>query len=223
VDRGYVCTLSALVIKSTTAHLFHVGDARIYRLRDKTLEQLTVRSQRAGEIIQRLRDYTRKTAPRQTPVSANTLVREVAHFIESEARQLQVALQLELSNPLPLALADPIQIQQVVLNLMRNAIEAMDEVPADQRTLTIRTAPTGANAVEVAVSDTGPGLSAEAFERLFHPFFTTKPQGMGLGLSISQSIVAAHQGRLWATPNTGPGVTFHFTLPVAVQGVRHGR
>ncbi len=116
-------------------------------------------------------------------------------------------------------LADALQVQQVILNLVRNALEAMSDGDGKTRTLMIsaRAVP---KAVEIAVQDSGPGLPLDALDQLSHPFFTTKPDGLGLGLSISQSIVEAHGGRLWATANAGPGVTFHLTLPAVACAER---
>ena len=124
---------------------------------------------------------------------------------------------MELAKDLPPVLVDPGQIQQVLLNLIQNAAAAMQNTPAGQRTLTLRTARIDQDRpeIEIAVTDAGSGLSAEAHTKLFQPFFTTKPEGMGLGLPLCRSIVDAHQGRLWTSPNPERGVTFHFTLPIS--------
>jgi two-component system sensor kinase FixL len=116
---------------------------------------------------------------------------------------------------LPTVYADPIQLQQVVLNLVRNAIDAMVEAPEDRREVVLSTRLDADGEVEVTVADRGTGLAPEATEHLFNPFFTTKASGTGLGLAISRSIVRAHGGRLWHTPNDDCGVRFHFTLPVS--------
>jgi signal transduction histidine kinase len=114
-------------------------------------------------------------------------------------------------------LADPVEVQQVLLNLILNAIEAMSAVTQRARVLEVATARHGQDAIVVAVRDSGPGLDAQRMERLFDPFYTTKPHGMGMGLAISRSIIDAHGGRLWVVPNEGPGATFQFTLPVGPQ------
>ncbi len=180
----------------------------------EVLEKIVNQGVRAGEIIRRLRNFLRKTEPRQELIDLNELVRDVVQLISVEAHQRGVDMRLDLAEGLPSVVADPIQIQQVVLNLMRNSLEAFQEVPSKLRELVLRTALINDAAVEVAVTDSGPGLPAEAREKLFHPFFTTKPAGMGLGLVLSKSLVEAHGGRLWATPNPERGVTFHFDLPM---------
>ena len=125
-----------------------------------------------------------------------------------------MSLQLRLDDDLPRVLGDRIQIQQVVLNLMMNAIEAMSDLADDApRDLSVGSARDGSHGIVVAVRDSGPGLSPESLGRLFHAFYTTKPQGMGMGLAISRSIVEAHGGRLWATANEQRGAVFQFTLP----------
>lgn len=192
--------------------LIHSGQIMSEQLME-TLEKVTAQAQRAGDIIHRLRDLVRKVDPHRDAIDINALLQEMVRLTEPEARQREIRIQLELVEDLPVVFADAIQLQQVVLNLMRNAIEAMTEAEAHLHELTLRTSPVGNEAIEVAISDTGPGLSPEAMDRLFLPFFTTKPTGMGLGLSISKSIIEAHQGRLWAASNPERGITFHFTLP----------
>ena len=148
------------------------------------------------------------------------LIREVLHFIEADARRQGTAVLLELTDGLKPVLVDSIQIQQVILNLARNASEAMSGVENGVRAVTIKTAAGDDEDIEVSIHDTGPGLSADIADKLFDPFFTTKPQGMGMGLSISRTIIDAHGGRLWATSNSDGGATFRFTLPT-IDGVDH--
>jgi two-component system, LuxR family, sensor kinase FixL len=178
-----------------------------------TLEEVVQQAMRAGGIIRHLRDLVRKHPTTQTALDLNTLIRSVVHYAQSELRQIDTALNLELTEPLPAVLADDIQIQLVVLYLLRNALEAMQQTEIGARELTVRTAPADASTVRVTISDTGHGLVAEAAERLFQPFFSTKPGGMGLSLSVSRSIVESQGGRLWATSNPDRGTSFHFTLP----------
>lgn len=166
----------------------------------------------AGDIINRLRDFTRKSTPRSTAVDLNALIGEIATLVDIDARRRRVTLELDLHPDLPRVQADPVQIQQVLMNLMRNALDALDAAPRGERLLRVATAPAGGHGVAVVVADTGPGLAPEAAERLFQPFYTTKDSGTGLGLSISKSIVEAHGGRIWVTANPGGGAAFHFTL-----------
>lgn len=170
---------------------------------------------RAGEIIRQLRNFIRKETPERSRVDINNLVREVAVLIGPEANKSRVTIDLNLQSELPPVHAHAIQVEQVVLNLARNAIEAMAESDASTRQLTITTAPGDDKTLSVKVSDTGPGITAEAQEQLFDQFFTTKPRGMGLGLSISRGIIEAHEGRLWVETNVAAGTTFSFILPTA--------
>jgi signal transduction histidine kinase len=125
-----------------------------------------------------------------------------------------VALQLELAERLPSIMGDRIQLQQVILNLLRNAAEAMAEVDNRPRQLVVRTAPENDTGVRVTVRDAGIGLDRQSLDRLFDAFYTTKQGGMGIGLSVSRSIIERHHGRMWAEPNDGPGATFAFSIPV---------
>jgi len=178
------------------------------------MEQAAAQAERAGEIVERIRKFVRKPEARRTAMDPNTLVREAADLVKTELRHHEVQLILDLTDPLPKVEADSIQIEQVIVNLIRNSMEAMSETRGDGRRLVIQTSSAGHDAVECAISDTGPGLSADVGERAFDPFFTTKPDGMGMGLSICRTIIEAHGGRLWATPNPERGATFRFTLPI---------
>jgi signal transduction histidine kinase len=126
-----------------------------------------------------------------------------------------VALQLELTEPLPPVLGDRVQLQQVILNLLRNASEAMADVDDRSKQLVIQTVTDGETGVRVAVRDAGIGLDRQSLEKLFDAFYTTKQGGMGIGLSVSHSIIERHHGRMWAEPNDGPGATFVFSIPRA--------
>lgn len=184
------------------------------------LEELSEQALRAGSVVSHLRDFVRKHNPQRTLVCLNDMVRESLALIGSELRLGGVQTQLQLAESLPRVHADAIQIQQVILNLLRNAIEAMTEIEPDTRLLTIETAASG-DCVAVAVSDSGVGFAPGA--RLFDAFFTTKEHGMGLGLAISRSIVEDHGGRLWGEPRPSGGATFRFTLPGARQDDRADR
>ena len=169
---------------------------------------------RAIEVIERVRSFYRKDAPdRREPVDLSQLVQEMIMLLRGEAARNSVAVRLELADGLPKAMADPVQLQQVFINLVLNAIEAMSG-GGSELTLTIGSQLTADGKVAISVGDTGVGLPAEDLERIFDPFFTTKPQGTGMGLALTRSIVEAHGGRVWAVANAGPGATFHFALPV---------
>jgi PAS domain S-box-containing protein len=182
------------------------------------IEKVAVQAERAGAIIDRLRAFVRKRRPQLSPLDINLVVREAVSFAEHEARENGVNINLQLcTTPRPV-LADIIQIEQVILNLLRNAIEAMGETEPGNRRLTLQTSNAGSDAVMCAVGDTGCGFSAETASQLFDAFYTSKPDGMGMGLPISRSIIESHGGRLWATPNLSGGATFRFTLPVYREG-----
>jgi two-component system sensor kinase FixL len=180
----------------------------------ETMDKAVAQTSRAGQIIRRLRDFVEKGQSQRAPDNLNKTIEEAAALALVGAKEANVKVTLELSPALPEVLIDRIQIQQVLLNLIRNSVEAM--VMNDRRELVIRSALLDGQA-EVAVSDTGPGLSDAVVAQLFQPFVTTKPQGMGLGLSISRSIIDAHGGRIWAEPNEGGGVTFRFTVPAGLE------
>ena len=178
-----------------------------------TLRSIINDGNRAGEVIQRVRALVNKTTDRKA-LHINEVVTEVVSLVQHELFSHRVALRLELAPALPLVLADRIQLQQVILNLVINGIEAMQPVKDRPRELVIRTRQNETGQALVTVSDCGVGVAAEDVDRLFDAFFTTKSGGMGMGLSICRSIVDAHGGRLSASGNTGPGATFQFTLPL---------
>ena len=167
---------------------------------------------RAGEIISRIRALANKAPPQKDWLNINETILEVIALARSQVQGNHVALQTQLSDELPLVLGDRIQLQQVILNLVINGIEAMSSVTDRSRDLQIHSRRHEPDKVLVAVQDSGIGLKAESLDHLFEAFFTTKPKGMGMGLAISRSIIEAHGGRLWAVPNEGPGATFQFTL-----------
>ena len=165
---------------------------------------------RAAEIIDRIRSFYRKSPPHRELVDANGILQEILTLLDSEATRSSVAVCTELAADLPEIMADRVQLQQVFMNLMLNAIEAMEDAGGD---LTVNSELQDGQ-LQFSVSDTGVGLPAEKMDQIFSAFFTTKPQGSGMGLAISRSIVESHGGRLWATGNDGRGATFHFTLPI---------
>jgi PAS domain S-box-containing protein len=168
---------------------------------------------RAGDVIGRIRALVNKVPPRHDRLDINKAILEVIEVARTELLRNGVSLQTELAKGLPVIQGDRIQLQQIVLNLIMNAVEAMSEASNGSRDLLISTAEDISNGVVVTVRDSGPGLSPEGLGRLFDPFYTTKPGGMGMGLSICRSIIEAHEGRVWATANLPQGACFHFSLP----------
>ena len=168
---------------------------------------------RASEVIQRIRQLATKTSPQKARLDMNDVIRDVVPLIGTEMRSHEVSVRIDLAPALPPVLADRVQLQQVLINLVMNGIEAMASIDGRSRELVIRSQPGDDDHVVVAVQDAGVGIDAQKTDQLFSAFYTTKPDGMGMGLSISRSIIAAHGGRLWATPNPDHGATFHFALP----------
>ena len=168
---------------------------------------------RAGEVISRIRNLFKQAPPQRGHFEINGAIREVIKLTRGEAVKNGVTVQTELQDHLPQIHGDRVQLQQVILNLIINAIQAMSSLTEGIRELHIGTESVGEDGVRVAVRDSGPGLSAESVQRLFEPFYTTKPNGMGMGLSICRSIIEDHGGRLWATGLHPHGALFQFTIP----------
>jgi C4-dicarboxylate-specific signal transduction histidine kinase len=180
---------------------------------NEALDQITAQALRAGEVIKRLRAFVKNREVRHERVDCRRLLEDSRLLLEADARSNNVRLRLEAAESLPEISADPVQLQQVIINLVRNAIDATVGTPGTHREVILSAGLDTEGMVEVAVVDHGHGLSAEAAERLFHPFFTTKAAGTGLGLVISSSIIRAHNGRLAYRNTPGGGCTFFFTLP----------
>jgi C4-dicarboxylate-specific signal transduction histidine kinase len=178
------------------------------------MQKATFQAERAGKIIRRMRDFVRKSEPHRAEVVLADIVDEALGFAEIEARKAGTEIRVEVSPSLPPVHADRIMIEQVLLNLVKNGIEAMATTPRERRQLTVSAHRNGGQHVEVEVRDRGHGITAEQAEKLFSPFYTTKPQGMGMGLNICRSIIEFHRGRLWALPNPEGGSIFRFTLPL---------
>jgi signal transduction histidine kinase len=172
---------------------------------------------RAGEVIQRVRALAKKTSVQKLPLQINDVVDEVISLVQREMSKHRVSLRKELASALPMVSADRIQLQQVIINLVINSIEAMQSVTDRPRELTIGSRRDGEHQVLVTVKDCGIGIPAENVDRLFSAFFTTKASGMGMGLSICRSIIGAHGGRLWAEPNLPQGAAFYFTVPLGQE------
>jgi C4-dicarboxylate-specific signal transduction histidine kinase len=172
---------------------------------------------RASEVITRLRAlFTKKDATTE-PVNLNEAAREVVVLSLTELQRNRVILRTELSDDLPLVTGDRVQVQQVILNLLRNASDAMSAVEDSPRNLLVRTERDEIDCVPLTVQDTGIGFHPHAIDRFFEAFHTMKSDRMGIGLSVSRSIIERHQGRLWATPNGGPGVAFSFFCPLPIR------
>ncbi|HEV7716364.1 MAG TPA: ATP-binding protein, partial [Steroidobacteraceae bacterium] len=171
----------------------------------EALQQITAQGLRAGEIIRRLRNLVRTPDALRVLTDSNELIEELRVLALTDARVHNVRLSLELAPELERVLVNRVEIQQVVLNLVRNSIEALENVPPERRDIVLRTAAAPDNLVEISVLDSGPGVDAKIVDRLFSPFVTTKPAGAGLGLAISRSIVEAHKGTLRYRPRGAGG------------------
>ena len=178
-----------------------------------TVERIVRDAHRASEVIQRIRALAKRTEPQMVSLDINDVIREATLLVQREVLSHGVSLRTELSSALPPVLGDRIQLQQVVINLLINGVEAMAPITDRPREILIRSQQQEAGQVHVSVRDSGIGIDSETAERLFSAFFTTKPSGMGMGLSISRSIIRAHGGRLWVSPNPDHGAAFQFTVP----------
>lgn len=199
--------------------MLRAGNADTHML-DDALEQIAAQGQRAGEIIRHLRRLARKGEGERVPVDLNHLARDVLDLMRNELDASGIVLRLSLDDQYLALRCDRIQIEQVVLNLVRNAMDALGGVPNGRRALTIRTGAGAGGGARLSVEDTGPGFEAEKSERMFETFYTTKADGLGMGLAISRTIVEDHGGRLWAGPRPGGGAIFHVELPAAAEGTR---
>jgi PAS domain S-box-containing protein len=179
----------------------------------RSVEWIIKDCNRAGEVIRHIRALSKKADTQKAPLDLNDVINEVISLVQRELNSHRVSLQMELAPALPLILADRIQLQQVIINLVVNGIEAMHGNTVRPRELVIRTQQNEENQVFVTLKDCGIGISAESADLLFDAFFTTKSSGMGMGLSICRSIIEAHGGRVWAEPNLPRGASFYFTLP----------
>jgi PAS domain S-box-containing protein len=167
---------------------------------------------RAAEIIDRMRSFYKKSAPQRELVDVNAIIQEMLTLLKGEATRSSIDMRTDLSAELPKIMVDRVQLQQVFMNLMLNGIEAMEACGGE---LTVKSELQDSQ-LQFSISDTGVGLPAEKIDQIFSAFFTTKPQGSGMGLAISRSIIESHGGRLWASATNGGGATFHFTLPIHV-------
>jgi signal transduction histidine kinase len=178
----------------------------------KGTEKIVEAGALASEIIDRLRSLYKKAPPKRELIAINEVIGEMVPMLRSEANEYAVSIRTDLAADLPKITADRVQLQQVLMNLMLNGIEAMKETGG---VLTMKSRLGEDGQIQISIQDTGPGLPLGKADQIFDAFFTTKPQGSGMGLSISKSIIEAHGGRIWATVNGGRGATFHFTVPAA--------
>ena len=170
--------------------------------------------------MRRLRHFVRKQESKKTKVRLSQIIAKALSFIDAEARDRDITIGLDIGERLPPIVADSVQIQQVLLNLMRNGIESMTLSDCKERKLIIGVERMANDELKVTVADSGQGVEKNLLERIFDAFYTTKASGMGMGLAISRSIIEDHGGRLWAESAAGGGASFHFTLPIEEQGER---
>jgi signal transduction histidine kinase len=179
----------------------------------QTLTRILKDGHRAGNVIDRVRALIKKTPPQKDHLEINSAIREVIELTRGEAVKSGLSVHTKLADGLPLIKGDRVQLQQVMVNLVINAVEAMSDGGGEPRELLISSEKAAQGEVLVSVADSGPGLTPTNRERLFESFYTTKANGLGLGLSICRSIIEAHGGRLWASPNVPHGAVFQFTVP----------
>lgn len=211
--------LSGIVTNASTCLRMLAGDPPNVEGARETARRTIRDANRASEVITRLRALFGKKEPVIELVDLNEATREVIALSLTELQRNRVILQPELAGDLPLVAGDRVQLQQVILNLLRNASDAMKSVNDRPRHLLIRTEPIDDDRVCFSVTDVGVGFEPQAADKLFEAFYTTKDEGMGIGLSVSRSIIDRHHGRLWAAPNSGPGVTFSFAIPRTRPGL----
>jgi signal transduction histidine kinase len=209
--------LTAILNNAEAVQRLLTGDVVNLELAREALADIVADDKRAGDVIRRLRVLLKKGDLEFAWLDANAMVSEVAWLVRSDAVGRSVGMRLELAPDLPDVRGDRVQLQQVVLNLVLNGFDAMREPGPGDHTLVIRTARDRVGAVGISIQDSGSGFDATDDDRMFQPLYTTKTEGLGMGLAIARTIVGAHGGRLWAANNVGRGATFHFTLPVREQ------
>jgi len=196
-------------LRSLSADPPDLGDVR------EALDRIVKAGSRASDVIGRLRALSKKAPPLKDNVAINEAVLDVIALTRGEVVKNGISLRTDFAEGLPRVQADRVQVQQVILNLIMNAVDAMIDLHGRPRELLVGTERDATGGVVVRVTDSGSGLSSESFDRVFEAFYTTKPRGMGMGLSICRTIVEAHGGRIWASRTAGPGATLQFALPAA--------
>jgi PAS domain S-box-containing protein len=205
--------LSGIVSNGSACLRFLAGDSPDIEEVREAVRDIVRDGKRAGEIVSRIRALTRRAAPPWEKLDLNEIVREVLALVGDEAKRRSVSIITRFADDVFPIVGDRVQLQQVALNLVMNGIEAMSGVGSRMRQLVVTTRNIDPDETQVTIEDSGTGLDSDALSRIFEPFYTTKSGGMGMGLSISRSILQSHGGQLWATTNDGPGASFHFTVP----------
>ncbi len=211
--------LAGIVTNASTCRRMLAADPPDVEGARETARRTIRDAERASEVVKRLRALFCKKGVTNESLDLNEATREVVALSLSESERNEVIVRMELADDLPRVQGDRVQLQQVILNLFLNASDAMSGVDDRPRQLVVGTERDGEDHVRVSVRDTGIGFEPQALDRLFNAFYTTKSDGMGIGLSVSRSIIESHKGRLWATPNVGPGATFSFSIPCGPQDV----
>jgi two-component system sensor kinase FixL len=209
--------LTAILSNAQAAHRMMVQGIDTREEIQEILSEIIAEDRRAGEVIRRMRGLLKKGEIRAEPLDLPEVVDEIARLLRSDLISRGVALSTDFETALPRVVADRVQTSQVLLNLVTNACDAMETTPAEHRRLLLSAGRADSDLVRVSVADSGSGIAQADVESLFQPFVTTKTTGIGLGLAVCRTIVAAHGGRIWATHNPERGTTFHFTLPAAVE------
>jgi C4-dicarboxylate-specific signal transduction histidine kinase len=209
--------LTAMVANATAARrMLGDGKADLDEARE-AIDDIVKDAHRASEVVSRIRALLRKGYQRREPLAIDEVIEEVAAILRNDLVNKSVWLRLELADDLPKVEADRVEIQQVILNLIMNAVHSMTSVEDRERKLLVQTARDKSGDVLIEVRDSGVGIASENLERIFDAFYTTKPDGMGMGLSICRTIIEAHGGRLWAESNDDRGAALRFTLPACTE------
>ena len=209
--------LGAILANAEAAELFLQQDPPALDELRAILADIRQDDERAGEVIRRMRALLRKRELDRQPLEINSVVEDVLQVVSGDAALRKTAISADLAPLLPKILGDRVHLQQVLLNLILNGMDAMAEQPRERRRLSVRTRPGADGLVELVVTDLGHGIEPDKLPRLFEPFYTTKTNGMGMGLSIARRIIEAHRGRIWAENNASGGAAFHVTLPVVQE------